>query len=246
MRAMAALLLAGACALAGAEEPGKVILAYFERPPYYYSAGGLPKGFLLERAQLILERAKVPFELRELPSMRIAALIREGSQPIVSVGWFKTAERLAYSRFSDPIYRNRPQGILVRAARAGEFKNLPTFAALSSSPRFTLGAVEGFSYGVWFDPILAGMSKRVQYLNSDPVHLAAMLGAGRFDYMVLDREEVDWVIETAGLRRADFSVVEYPDIPEGNLRYLWCSPSVGEEVLQRINEAVKTLFPDLS
>lgn len=245
MRAAAVLILAGLCALAGAENAEKVILAYFERPPYYYSAGTQPKGFLLERAEIILEKAGIPYELRELPSLRIAALIREGAEPLVSVGWFKTEERLSYSKFSTPIYRNRPQAIVVCTSEAADFRNFPSFAALSAHRGYTLGAVEGFSYGPWFDPILSAMGSNVRRFNADPVQLAAMLGAGRFDYLILDREEVDWVIETAGLRRADFTVLDFQDIPEGNLRYLWCSASIPDETLIRINDAIKSLFPDL-
>lgn len=222
-----------------------VILGYFDREPYYFTLRGEPRGFLLERAKQVLTEAGIPFELREIPSLRISNTIKDSYVRLVSPGWFKTPEREAYSRFSLPIYRNEPQIVLARTEHAVAMLKTPSFSTLTGDNRFVFGAIEGFSYGSAIDQLCAAMGTRIRRINASNLQCVEMLGAGRFDYMLLDPEEAPYLIRQAGYRDSDFVQIAYPDIPEGNLRYLWCSLSVTDAEIERIDRAIEKLYPDL-
>lgn len=222
-----------------------VILSFFDRPPYYYVENNRPHGFLLERAERILTMAGISYELIELPQARIQAIIAGNKERHISIGWFKNPERESISQFSLPIYRNKPQVVLVQAKRLKEFQALGTFAALSARKTYTAGALEGFSYGPYIDGFLASMGDRVDRAAVSPVRNLLKLAAGRFDFILVDQEETSALLGLAGLSTDDLAVVQFPDIPAGNLRYLWCSMLISKDEVGRINGAIKALFPEI-
>lgn len=222
-----------------------VLLSYFEREPYYFTLRGEGTGFLLERTKQILTEATIPFEMRAIPSVRISHNMEGSSTRQISPGWFKTPEREAFSRFSRPIYRNLPQIVLTRADHAEDLEKIPSFSALTGDNRFVFGAIEGFSYGDSIDRLLSLMGTRIRRINASTLQCVEMLAAGRFDYILLDREEAPYLIRQAGYTDYDLVQIEYPDIPEGNLRYLWCSLSVTDEEIERIDRAIERLYPDV-
>lgn len=220
-------------------------LTFFNRPPYYHMERNAPSGFLLIRALRIMEAAGIPYTLHELPSSRITAIIQSDSERMVSVGWFKNPERELYSRFSLPIYRNKPEVVLTLASRAADLERAGSFANLAGMKPYTLGVISGFSYGQYIDARLTDMGARRISVNAMASQLVEMLAAGRFDYILADPEEVSYLIAQARLTEDLFATIGFCDIPEGNLRYLWCSNSVTPEELARIDAAILKLYPEV-
>ena len=106
-----ALLATGLAWAQKSTEPD-IKVAYLERPPYYWTDNGHPRGFLLELTQRIFNLAGIKATYAPAPPNRIIADLRENREPICSIGWFRNPERESYSRFSLPIYRDRPLVIL--------------------------------------------------------------------------------------------------------------------------------------
>ena len=222
-----------------------VSLSYIDRAPYYYQENGVNKGFLLDRAEKILKEAGLTYTISALPPNRITAILETQQERHISIGWFKRPEREVFAQFSVPIYRNKPQALLVLKTRAAEFKAIPKFAEVAANPKYKMGAVDGFSYGGFFDPLIATMGARVEKGNVTPSQNVAKLQAKRFDFLVLDQEEASYQILQAGLKEADFEVVTFSDVPEGNLRYLWCSKNITAAEMTKINAAIVKLYPEV-
>ena len=114
----AAAVLALPAGLAGAN-PGPMVggepiqVVVLDRPPYYVVHDGKPSGFLLLRAKRFIEAAKIPVgAYATYPPRRILAMIRRNEGRFCSVGWFRTAERENYARYSSPIHVDRPHIVL--------------------------------------------------------------------------------------------------------------------------------------
>lgn len=129
--------------------------------------------------------------------------------------------------------------------RGAEFKAIAKFADVAANPQYKMGAVDGFSYGAFFDPLIASMGTRVEKANVTPAQNVAKLAAKRFDFIILDQEEASYLIQQAGLKEGDFEVITFSDIPEGNLRYLWCSKTITAPEMAKINAAVAKLYPEV-
>lgn len=56
--------------------------------------------------------------------------------------------------------------------------------------------------------------------------------------MLIAPEEIDGLIETAGLDRDAFQVLPLDDIPEGNKRYIICNEAVDGRTLEKINHSI--------
>ncbi|MCW9049689.1 MAG: hypothetical protein OQK50_05080, partial [Deltaproteobacteria bacterium] len=54
-------------------------------------------------------------------------------------------------------------------------------------------------------------------------------------------EEVDVMMQSAGLAADDFATMTLSEIPAGNLRYLMCGKQVSAETMQRLNIAIERL-----
>jgi uncharacterized protein (TIGR02285 family) len=218
-----------------ASEPLKIY--YIEKPPYYYSEDGQPRGFLLERSQAILQTAGIAYRLESRPNKRIQHELQQGDRAACSIGWFKTAERQAWAWFSAPIHRDAPMQVLTTAPllqRVGGYADLT--ALLASDLR--LGLTDGFSYGALDQALQAGKPLQIA---STPMQLVHMLAAGRIDYTLIDAQELPFIPGMQDLHDAQLHKISLPGIPEGELRYLMCSRKVDKALLERVEAAIEEL-----
>jgi polar amino acid transport system substrate-binding protein len=140
--------IAAACVTAAQAAPVSALpVSYIEKPPYYYTDGAQAKGFLLLRAQQIFERAAIVVTLVSRPARRALHEVESNAGPTCSIGWFKSAEREAFAKFSVPIHQDRPMAVLTELGREAAVRKYPTLRALMAAPLFHVGVVDGFSYG---------------------------------------------------------------------------------------------------
>ncbi len=236
------LTLLGASA-AGATEPGPLDLkvVYLERPPYYWTENGQPRGFLLELTQKIFERAGITASYMPVPPNRILAELRENKFPACSIGWFKNPERESYAQFSLPIYRDRPLVLLTTKDRAGNFRRHDRLEDVFRDPTLVLAQVDSFSLGETVDRLQKQILVRNLTVSSSQSVLPRLILEGRASYMLVAPEEVPTLLRSANVDPEHFTTLTMADIPTGNLRHLIFSAAVPMEALDRINAAIRVL-----
>lgn len=220
---------------AASAEP--LVVGYIERPAYAWSEEGKARGLFVDIARDILARAAIDYRFEALPPKRMLKSVKEGG-PICLLGNFKTPEREAYAVFTKPIFQNRPIGVLITKDRAAAFARHKTLAELTASTDLRMGLVDGFSYGAAMDAVIGRMAGPKIPVGSSPSGMISMLVAGRFDYMLADHEEWEALAHSVNVSASRLDVLSFPDLPEGNKRYLMCSKSVPGEVIERINRAI--------
>ncbi|MFH1982308.1 MAG: transporter substrate-binding domain-containing protein [Pseudomonadota bacterium] len=227
---------AGSSGTALAETPLRII--YFERPPHYYTYRGEAQGVLVERTRTIMAEAGMRATFVKIPVKRIINEIQTATTPVCSIGWFKTAERLAFASFTLPIYQDRPLVVLTTRDKHPRIAGYAGMDALLADMSQTLGVVSGFSYGSVVDRMMANRHSTIESVTGNLSQLLKMLDAGRVDYLILSPEGIPGALRAVGLNPENFDTVEFQDVPPGNPRYLMCSQSVPEAVIDGINKAI--------
>jgi uncharacterized protein (TIGR02285 family) len=180
------LLLWSPCGLAAqgpqASPRGPLNVYYIHRPPYYMTLeNGQAGGFLIAAARMILDDAALDHRVVPLPPKRILRFLRN-SRYACSVGWFRTPEREGFALFSEPIYRNRPLGAVMRRSTAARLAQPPSMEQLLHS-EMVFGVIDGFSYGNWADMRIRQADPRLHRVPNSPPGAAAHdpQGSGRLD-----------------------------------------------------------------
>lgn len=210
---------------------------YIEYPPYYFTCEGRPSGLLLDLTEKVMKKAGVNCKYISMPSKRILYRIRNGHQ-IASIGWFKTAARENFAKFSIPIYQNKPIGILFRKKDERKFKDYNTLRDILQKTSLKVGLISGHSEGKYIDSLISGSPANTSYISGKQEQLVKMLKAGRFDFCLLAPEEVRMIIEKCGCIPDRYIFRSLDDIPVGNKRYLMFSKNVSDETIGRINKAI--------
>lgn len=242
MRLVAAVMLACACAAGAlAAEGPDLHVVYLERPPYYWTDNGRPKGFLLDLTRRVFDRAGVSAVYASHPSSRILEELRDNRLALCSIGWFRTSEREAFATFSLPIYRDRPMVILTTVDTAARIRRHGSLRDVFADSDLIMAQVAGFSYGEAIDRLQREMLVRNLTVSSSQKVLPRLILQGRAGYMLVAPEEVPVLLESAGVDPGRFASLTMEDIPVGNLRHLMFSRSVPDDVLGRINAAIADL-----
>lgn len=223
-----------------------ITVEYRDKPPYSYTEAGRPSGFLLERTAQIFKRAGVEAQFVEMPVRRTLANLQTNATLVCSPGLYKLPEREAFARFSLPMHRDRPHVVLARADVEPAVRASRSLTALFANPTLTLGVLDGVSYGADLDALIAGAVKPPERAQLSPLQLATLVSRRRVDYMLIDQEDLGWLRRSADFATLKLAVVEFHDMPRGQLRYIACSRRVDPAVLERLNGALRELMPELA
>ncbi|KHK01214.1 substrate-binding periplasmic protein [Desulfovibrio sp. TomC] len=246
-RRLLCAILASLAALAFQSWPGPVLagesihpvtVLVFHRPPYYLlNEGKAAGGFLLLAALEVFDRARIPVTVREMPPGRIVATVADGKSQVCAVGWIKTPEREAFARFSLPLYRNQPVAVAISRTLPMASAPPPNLADLLRT-ELHWGLREGFSYGKHFDKAFAEHPPRSVKRFSDTTHLVELVAQGRLDAMLVDPEELAWIISQKPELGAHIRLLQLADAPPGVERSIMCSTAVPPETIARLDGAV--------
>lgn len=237
-------LLAAACSgVALAQDP--LAIEYRDKPPYSYTEGGKPAGFLMERTLRLLKRAGVQAQFAEVPIRRTLMNLQSNQVALCSPGLYKIPEREVFARFSLPIHRDKPHVVLAHADVAAQIRALPRVAQLFAEPSLQPGLLDGVSYGQQLDQFLASAARPALRAQLTPMQLARMVGARRVDYMLIDEEDLAWLRKDPEFTPLPLIRIEFADMPRGQLRYLACSQRVTPQTMDKLNRAIRELLPDV-
>jgi uncharacterized protein (TIGR02285 family) len=222
--------------MAAAQE---VQVIYRDKPPYTYTDGGQPAGFLMKRTGDVFRAAGIDARYLEVPLRRILQDIQDNQRPICSPGWYRLPEREAFARFSLPIHQDKPHVVLAHAASVAAVKAHRRVADLLGDPALTLGVVEGISYGADLDRSIATTARPPMRAMVTPLQLAKMIAARRADYMFIDQEDMGWLRQNSDFNTLELQRIDMPDMPAGLQRYLMCSLKVELAQMERLNQAIR-------
>ncbi len=218
-----------------------LIISYLNRPPYYHTQDGQPRGLLIERVQRILEQAGLSASFREMPAGRILHNVEHNLEKQCSIGWFKNPERQRFARFSLPIWKDSPWMVLTTSGLASKIGRHKRFADLFADQELTWITISGFSYGTVIDQLRQDLNPITIDISSSQIVLPQLIQRGRASYMVLCQEEFAPLLASANLEESDFALLTMSDAPDGNQRYLMCSHAVPAETVETLNRAIFTL-----
>lgn len=230
-------LLAVAQAGAATEQP--VTLHYVERPPYMMASGEGLIGLTGGPSYQAFMKAKVPVEIRKTPFARQLHYLEINSGMDCMIGMFKKPERERFAKYSKPIYQDQPQMILTSTAKASRFAAHASVVDVFNDKQLVLLVKLGYSYGVPMDALIEKYQPTRQTTSDENLAMVRKVKSGMADYMLMAPEEANVAIEAAGLVPQDFRQIKFKNMPGGEYRHLLCSNNVPDEVMQRLNAAIR-------
>jgi len=227
-----------------------IILAYYERPPYYITGSDhVLTGLIGEIGLSAFRRSGLPFSLKIVPPKRQLSNVESNHERLCALGWFKTPEREKFAVFSLPLYQDLPTAVVTRTDIT--FSPLaPTLAELFQRPDLTLLTQNGYSYGPYVDEAIRQHNPASVGTTANASQMLEMIDTGKADYFLAAAEEADEAIG-ASPKPNHFHIILPRDIPKGNLRYFMCSKQVTPEEIGLLNTAItaenrakEKAFPD--
>jgi ABC-type amino acid transport substrate-binding protein len=217
-----------------------LLMLFREKPPYSYVENGVQKGFLLEKTQKILARAKIESKFTIVPPKRLFQEIQDNAFPVCSFGWYKNPEREKYARFSLPIHQDRPQVVLA-SPKSAKLHRHKTLKSVMADPTLVIAVLDAVSYGPELDAMIAAFPGKIDKALLSVAQVVKKVAAHRADLMFIDQDDYDYLAEINGdVKNAGLVRVVYPDLPAGLKRYILCSHKVSEEVMRKINTGIST------
>ena len=243
MRSYSAIILAVClllCAWCRADDT-TLEIGFNNKPPFFYWDNHYPKGILVDLTKKALDQSGVSYRFEELPSLRTIAYLRRSKPNFAALGLNKTPEREKFVIFSKPIFLGSSAEILIRAGEMARFKPYSSLAALIDSGKFTFGGKDSNAYPIDFELKRLGHND-LRFQVESPL-LPKLLVAGRFDFMVIFPEELEYALEESEITSSAIEVLHFSDMPEGQLRYLLFSTATSPEVIRKINNAIPDNIP---
>jgi len=216
-------------------------VAWRIKPPHQYLENGVEKGILLERAKQVLSTAQIAHRFVEEPAKRIWSNFSGGTKNYCSFGWYRIAEREALVQFSEIFHTDPPHTLLVSPAAAKQVAAHRTLKSLMSDPNLTLGVVDAVSYGPELDAMFATTKNKVVRSTTLPMIMARMVAANRASYMLIDREDWEYLKEKEE-SLSQTTQMDLQGMPSGLNRYIVCSKDVTVEHMRKINTALLKIY----
>jgi len=216
----------------------KITVHFHERRPFYIAYKNEARGLVANPIGQAFAFADIPFTWQETPATRQLDIIKNNETKSCAAGWFKTAERETFGQFSRPIYQDKPFVAITRADNTllGETEILER---LLQERRLQILIKDGYSYGPYIDSRLRRLTPRQVITTVDNQNLMRMIQNYRADYCFMTEEEAQDQLLFSGLKKSNFKLVHFSDMPRGNKRYLVCSKKVDRKTMERLNDAFR-------
>lgn len=232
------LLLLFAFASAPMALAAPLTLHYENRTPFMFLENGELSGTEGQPASNAFKAAGIDFVLSEAPVARQVEVIGKNLAPSCAVGLYWTADRARLGKYTRPIFRSLPQAVVVRADNP-KIQSITSMTALLADPTVSLVLRNSYSYGASVDAMLERAIARLKRPPENSHGRIKMVLAGMADGSLFTQEEAEYQIKQFGAEGTALSVRHFSDTPAGEPRHLYCSQSVDDAVINRLNEAIK-------
>ena len=210
-----------------------------DRPPYTFLKDGRLSGLTGAPTAAAFEAAGVAYTLAITPTARQLAIIKNNTGlDCLASGAFKNEERESYGKFTRPIYRDKAR-IALSSVKNTKVKNGQTIESVLGNRAITLLVKQGYSYGKVFDDLLDTLQPTRITVTVESIQMLKMIQANRADLMLISQEEADGLIAIADVNPDEIRKISFSNAPSGEHRYIFCSRSVPDEIIHKLNSAIK-------
>ncbi|MBK6908462.1 MAG: transporter substrate-binding domain-containing protein [Rhodocyclaceae bacterium] len=235
-----ALTLGGpALVLAADAGSSPVIVHYVQRPPYMTPSNDGLAGLTGAPTVMAFKRANVPFVLAETPFARQMHMLESNSGQDCMIGMFKKPERELFAKFTQPVYQDRAQVILTASANAHRFAKYSSVTDVFNDKSMRLLVKLRYSYGVALDALIERYQPTINKTADENLLMLKAIKLQMDDYMFIAPEEAAVAIAAAGFSESDFAQIKFKNMPDGEHRRIMCSKNVPDEVIAKLNAAIK-------
>lgn len=220
-----------------------IVVHFHSRRPFYMSDGHQVFGLVIDPIAQAFRNAGIPHVWQETPARRQLDIIEKNEDKSCAAGWFKTPEREAYARYTLPVYQDKPFVAVFRADNELLPEAAPVLDQVLGEWRLKLLVKEGYSYGQFIDERLKALAPRQLTTTAENRNILQMIENYRADYSFMTEEEAEDLLNSPEVPRKKFRIVHFSDMPAGGKRYIICSRQVGEDVIARLNAAIRSRGP---
>jgi len=181
--------------------------------------------------------AGIDFALSEAPVARQVALIGSNQEPSCAVGLYWTTERAKSGKYTLPIFHSLPQDIVTRLDNP-KMQSVNSMSALLADSSLRLALRNGYSYGANVDAMLQGANARILRPAEDSRGRIRLVLEGMADATLFTPEEANYQIKQFGADGKALVVRHFSDSPMGEPRHLYCSKSVDDAVIKKLNDVL--------
>lgn len=216
-----------------------ITVHYHERPPYYSTGPLGVYGLCSDPAKIAFKKAGIEVRWEKTPASRQLDILKANRSRDCLIGWFKNSDREKFAKYSHFIYQDKPTIALSRADNYQIISN-GSLDETFLNDKLTLLKKNGYSYGEFIDKKISELNPNQLMTDAENIGMLEMIQSGRADYFFISEEEAKDLTASSGLLKTDFKIIRFTNIPEGNKRYLLFSKRVEDEVIEKINNAIKS------
>ncbi len=217
-----------------------ITVHYHERKPYYITSGDGVYGLCADPLRLAFERAGIRYRWRRTPPKRQMEILRKNQGGDCLLGWFKNPARERIVKYSLPIYQDKPALVLARSTNP-RVRTGVSLKEMLADPGLVLLKKDAYSYGKMLDALIEEARPRREITTVDNIGMLKMIRAGRADYFFISEEEADELVRVSGFPDTDFKYIRFSGMPMGEKRYILFSKNIEDELVERVNEAIRGL-----
>ncbi len=214
-----------------------ITLLYHERAPYYVTGPLGIYGLCVDPVKKAFSTAGIRADWVRMPAARQMDMLKFNTPDTGAIGWFKTPEREKFAVYSHAIYQDTSMIALARADNHHLVSGRPLARTLENR-EVTFLRKQGYSYGRYIDDMILKHNPRQEITTAGNIGMLKNIYDGLADYFFISEEEAAELIHTSGLLADVFQFIQFPDIPEGNQRYLLFSQSTDQTLVDRVNAAI--------
>ena len=213
-------------------------LQIVQRPPYLMiSPNGDVSGISVGPTVAAFKKAGIPIKWEEVPALRQLERLARNRERVCSVGWYKTAERERFAKFTDPVSQDSPWVGFANSSFTPPQN--ATVAAVLADPRMTVLLKNGYVYGAYLDQQIAAMKAQREETTGDMPQVFRMIAAGRAQLTFAPLEEIQYYLNAHLISATNTKIIAFKEIPAGYQRYLMCSKQVEDAVITQFNAALQ-------
>lgn len=211
-------------------------VAYSERPPYMMSLeDGTPGGLTGAPAAAAFKAAHIPVQWHKVPTNRQLWMVKDHAGMSCAIGWFATAERQQYAKFTKPIYRDRTWVALSNASFAA--RNIASLDELAHHSDARVLIKDNYSYG-GLDDFMKQWQPVTAISTASTIKMVQSVSKGVVDLMFVSEDEGNYIVKQLGEQMPNLRLLQFKDMPRGLERHIMCGKNVPDEVIARLNKAI--------
>jgi polar amino acid transport system substrate-binding protein len=217
-------------------------LLYSERPPFMYmNTDGTLEGTAATPAIRAFKRANIGFVLREASPARRLGEVKENAGRVCSIGLYKTPEREVFARFSKSV--SQDSKMIALASPRLQVPKVVSVSELLQRTDVSVLVKDKISYGHYLEAQFATMKAQRVGTTAEYEQLFRMIKNERAQLLFLPEEEARFYLAQTKLLGSDSRLITFKGMPPGEKRYITCSKSVPDDVLESLNKAIANPRP---